>query len=84
MSALEIAVFPTSALQRNVAVLLGRVGVSLVLEHFEGADDLDARLAGVDDVVDEAAGGVTRGAGPTPDPFAEIRWCGQGRGRRSE
>src|SRR5436305_2813167 len=37
--------------ERDVAVLLGRVGVALVLQHVEGADHASPRLARVDHVV---------------------------------
>ena len=51
--------------ERNIAVLLRRVGVVLVLEHFQGADQAGAGLVGFDDVVDVAAGGGDVGVGQT-------------------
>src|SRR5687767_4035373 len=49
--------------QGDVAVLLRRVAVGLVLEHLQGADDLAAGLARVDHVVEEAARGGDVGVG---------------------
>src|SRR5689334_10208306 len=40
--------------ERDVAMLLRRVLVALVLEHLERADDLRARVLGLDDLVDVA------------------------------
>lgn len=48
-------------LQRHVAVLLGRVALVLVARHVEGADELGARVAGHDYLVNEAALGRTVG-----------------------
>ena len=48
-------------LQRHVAVLLGRVALILVARHVEGADELGARVAGHDYLVNEAALGRTVG-----------------------
>src|SRR3990170_1037784 len=42
-------------LQRNIPVLLRRVGIALVAEHFETVDQTGARLSGLDDIVNIAA-----------------------------
>src|SRR5207248_3031466 len=48
-------------LQRNVAVLLRRIGVALVLQHLEGVDDARPGVFRQDDVVDVAElGGLVR------------------------
>src|SRR5438034_9022451 len=45
----------------NVAMLLGRVPVALVLQHLERADEARARVGGLDDLVDVAElGGLVR------------------------
>lgn len=50
-------------LEGEVAVLFGGEAIGLGAEHFEGVDDLGAGVAGVDDVVDVAAGGGDVGVG---------------------
>src|SRR2546429_7715474 len=49
----------------NVAMLLGRVPVALVLQHLERADQARARVGGLDDLVDvaELGGHVRVGEG---------------------
>src|SRR5262249_3366669 len=49
--------------ERNVAMLLGRIGVALVLEHVERGDQLLARVARLDHLVDVAAAGGDVGIG---------------------
>ena len=43
-----------SALERDVSVFPGRIGVALVLKHLEGVDQTRAGFAGFDDIVDES------------------------------
>src|SRR2546422_9335435 len=51
----------------NVAMLLGRVPVALVLQHLERADEARTRVGGLDDLVDVAElGGLGRVGGGTP------------------
>src|SRR5215211_7161708 len=48
---------PAGASERDVAMLLSRIGVPLRLQHVEGGDDSRTRLRRTDNVVDIAAGG---------------------------
>src|SRR5262245_5054611 len=50
-------------LERDVAMLLGRVPVALVLQHLEGADEARTRVLGTDDLVDVAELGRLEGIG---------------------
>ena len=45
----------TSQLERDIPVLLRRVGVALVLEHFQRIDQARAGFARLDDIVDVTA-----------------------------
>src|SRR3990172_12568897 len=48
---------------RDVAMLLGRVPVALVLQHLEGAEEARAGVLGLDDLVDVAELGGLVGVG---------------------
>src|SRR2546426_4470994 len=49
--------------ERDVAMLLGRVPVALVLQHLERADEARAGVGGLDDLVDVAELGGLVGVG---------------------
>src|SRR2546426_7043524 len=52
---------PEARSERDVAMLLGRVPVALVLQHLERPDQARARVGGLEDLVDVAElGGLVR------------------------
>ena len=55
--------FGSPCLQRDVAVLLGRIGVALGGQHLQGLDQAQARAGRLDHVVDVALPGGAVGIG---------------------
>src|SRR6266404_481564 len=69
------ATAPSSAtiLQRNVPMLLRRIGVALILQQSKGADEFGSGLGGFDHFVDEASFGGDVGIGEFVFQFSHLR-----------
>src|ERR1700733_7172228 len=65
-------VFFANRLKRNIAMLLRRIFVAFGFEHLQGLDQLLARLAGLDDGVDEAPVGCNIGIGEALAKFFDL------------